>query len=72
MFQLDRQLGLEEVDVLEEENTTNTGREDGERTSSMKKSTCKTQLRSRMKRAHSRREKGKALGAYQKCIRHKR
>lgn len=28
---------------------------------------CKKELRKRMERAHSRREKGKALGAYQKC-----
>ena len=37
----------------------------------MNKAACKTQLRARMKHASSRHAKGKALGAYQKCIKGK-
>lgn len=33
----------------------------------MKVSKCKKELKKRMARAHSRKEKGKALGAFQKC-----
>ena len=32
---------------------------------------CKVALRNRMKHAHGKKERGKALGAYQKCIKGK-
>ena len=35
------------------------------------KAACKVALRNRMKHAHGKKERGKALGAYQKCIKGK-